>query len=111
MKAVQVEDFSKPVRVVELPIPKIAPNQVLVKQLYSPINPSDTLSAQGKYFATANVPTPFIAGFEASGEVVEVGKDLESRFKSGDKVYYVTMGSWAEYAAVNGESVHLLPEG
>eukprot|EP00331_Platyophrya_macrostoma_P023971 CAMPEP_0176445118 /NCGR_PEP_ID=MMETSP0127-20121128/23489_1 /TAXON_ID=938130 /ORGANISM="Platyophrya macrostoma, Strain WH" /LENGTH=73 /DNA_ID=CAMNT_0017830799 /DNA_START=29 /DNA_END=247 /DNA_ORIENTATION=+ len=73
MKAVQVEDFSKPVKVVDLPIPTIKPNQVLIKQLYSPINPSDSLSISGKYFATANVPTPFIAGFEGSGEVVEVG--------------------------------------
>eukprot|EP00331_Platyophrya_macrostoma_P029303 CAMPEP_0176441526 /NCGR_PEP_ID=MMETSP0127-20121128/21249_1 /TAXON_ID=938130 /ORGANISM="Platyophrya macrostoma, Strain WH" /LENGTH=327 /DNA_ID=CAMNT_0017826319 /DNA_START=40 /DNA_END=1023 /DNA_ORIENTATION=- len=111
MKAIQIEDFSKPVKVAELPIPKIGPNQVLVKHAYSPINPMDVHNVRGGYGPTTSIPRPFNAGFEASGEVVEAGKDLQSKFKPGDKVYYFHVGSWAEYAAVNGDSVHVLPEG
>ena len=109
MKAVQVKDFSKPVEIVEIPIPKISSSQVLVKMLYTPCNPADILSAEGKYFATCNLPLPIGIGFEGTGEVVEVGKDVESKFKPGDKVFCITMGTWAEYVIAEGDSCHLLP--
>ena len=109
MKAIQVEDFTKPVKVVEVPIPKITSNQVLVKMFYAPINPSDLGTTRGKYFATAKLPLPLTPGFEGSGEVVEVGKDYETKFKPGDKVFCITVGTWGEYAVVEGASCHILP--
>ena len=108
-KAVQTKDWSKPVEIVEIPISKISPSQVLVKMLYAPINPSDIISSQGRYIATQNHPLPLTVGFEGTGEVIEVGKDFESKFKPGDKVFYVTLGTWTEYAIVEGDSCHLLP--
>eukprot|EP00331_Platyophrya_macrostoma_P006640 CAMPEP_0176422514 /NCGR_PEP_ID=MMETSP0127-20121128/9775_1 /TAXON_ID=938130 /ORGANISM="Platyophrya macrostoma, Strain WH" /LENGTH=325 /DNA_ID=CAMNT_0017803371 /DNA_START=114 /DNA_END=1091 /DNA_ORIENTATION=+ len=108
MKAIQLEDYMKPMKVVELPIPKIGPNQVLVRHLYSPINPSDESKIKGNLY---KAPTPFIGGTEGSGEVVEVGKDFEFKFKPKDRVYFTAMmGSWAEYVAVDGASCHVLPK-
>ena len=107
MKAVQAKDFSKPVETVEIPIPTISPS--LVKMFYTSCNPADKLSSEGKYFATCNLPLPITIGFEGTGEVVEVGKDCESKFKPGDKIFCFAMGAWAEYVAAEADNCHLLP--
>ena len=109
MKAAQVEEWGKPLKTVEVSIPKISSSQVLVKMFYASVNPSDILSSEGKNSITRSFPLPLTIGYEGTGEVVEVGKDFESKFKPGDKVFCVTMGTWAEYAVSEGDNCHHLP--
>jgi NADPH:quinone reductase-like Zn-dependent oxidoreductase len=88
-------------RVVQRPVPRPGPNEVLVKIAASPINPSDLMFLQGVY--GFKKPTPTVPGFEGSGTVVAVGGStgLMGRYLAGKRVACVTQqtgdGVWAEY--------------
>ena len=76
----------KDLRVVEMEIPKLKPNQVLIKTGACGICGSDVecyegLSKEGRYDLG-----PYTPGHEWGGQIVEVGSDLKSSLKVGDKV-------------------------
>src|SRR6516165_12259468 len=107
MRAVQILAYdSKPesVSLVELPVPRPGPGQVLVHVAASPINPSDLMFLRGLY--GFKKPLPAIPGFEGSGTVVEAGTRMMPRFLKGRRVACaaadanVTGGMWAEYVVV-----------
>jgi NADPH:quinone reductase-like Zn-dependent oxidoreductase len=70
MGAVQIRAYDgKPesVSLVELPVPRPGPGQVLVHVAASPINPSDQMFLRGLY--GFKKPLPAVPGFEGSGTV------------------------------------------
>lgn len=67
------------VRLEELPIPEIGPDEVLLKVIASGICGSDVM----EWYRRDKVP--LVLGHEVAGEVVEVGKNV-SRFQVGDNV-------------------------
>ena len=69
---------------VELPIPTPKPRDVLVKVRAIAVNPVDTKIRKPKDKVELS---PKVLGWDAAGEVVEVGTDV-SLFKVGDLVYY-----------------------
>src|SRR3990172_3126445 len=70
---------NKDVRIEEMPVPKIAPGEILVKVIASGICGSDVM----EWYRIKKAP--LVLGHEITGEVVEVGKDVK-RFKVGDRV-------------------------
>ncbi len=90
-------------RIVQRPVPKPGPNQVLVKVAASPINPSDLMFLEGSY--GFKKPLPVVPGFEGSGIVVGVGSGMMGRFLAGKRVACVVQdkedGVWAEYMVTN----------
>ena len=69
--------------VLQIPIPQIGPNEVLVRSMASGICHSDFDLLSGKYIVPFTYPvTP---GHEWSGQVVEVGGEVKS-IKPGDRV-------------------------
>ncbi len=88
-------------QVTELPVPKPAPGQVLVRVATAPINPSDLMFVRGHY--GVKKPLPAVPGFEGSGTVVAAGS-LAGRLLVGRRVGCVptptTDGTWAEYVVV-----------
>jgi D-arabinose 1-dehydrogenase-like Zn-dependent alcohol dehydrogenase len=70
-------------QVEEVPVPVIAPDELLIRVRASGICHSDYELMSGQFFVP--VPYPVIPGHEWSGEVVEVGKNV-SRFSVGDRV-------------------------
>lgn len=102
MKAVVLEDFSKPLSLISLPIPKPGPNQVLVKLFAAPINPSDLATLSGS-FAGKKQP-PIYPGNEGAGLVVESGGGLMGWRLKGKRVAVnggeSSNGTWAEYIVV-----------
>jgi trans-2-enoyl-CoA reductase len=54
----------------------VGKNQVLVKMLMAPINPSDLNMVQGTYPILPSVPA--VGGNEGLGQVVEVGSEVTS---------------------------------
>ena len=109
MKAIQVQKPGGPeaLTLVDIPVPKPKPNEVVVKISAAGINFIDVYFREGRYPAAL----PFISGQEASGIVSEVGAEVKS-FKPGDRVAYTgIMGAYAEYAAVPADRLVRLPEG
>lgn len=111
MLAVQITAYdSKPesISVVEMPVPRPGPGEVLVKVFASPVNPSDLMFLQGLY--GFKKPLPAVPGFEGSGMVVETGPGMLGRFLKGKRVACaaadakIAGGMWAEYVVT---SAHL----
>jgi NADPH:quinone reductase-like Zn-dependent oxidoreductase len=86
MKAAVFHEFSKdPTRVVkieDIDMPKLKPNEVMIKVEAAAYNYNDLWAIWGE---PIKVPTPHISGSDVGGTVVEVGEDV-SKFKVGDRV-------------------------
>jgi L-iditol 2-dehydrogenase len=68
------------VRVEELPVPQIGPDELLVKVLASGICGTDVM----EWYRIKKAP--LVLGHEITGKIVEIGKDLK-RYKIGDRVF------------------------
>jgi NADPH2:quinone reductase len=108
MQAVQVQKSGGPevLTLVDLPVPKPKPNEVVVKVSAAGVNFIDVYFREGRY----STPLPFVNGQEACGIVSDVGNGVKS-LKSGDRVAYTgTLGSYAQYAAVPSDRVVRVPK-
>lgn len=86
MKAIQVHEFGSPetaIKLEEIPNPQPSETQVKVKVRAAGLNPADVIAITGNF----QIPPvlPLIPGFEAAGEIIEIGKKV-SEFQVGDKV-------------------------
>lgn len=104
MRAVQLRAYDgtpESIAVVEMPVPRPGPGEMLVRVFASPINPSDLMFIRGLYGFKKSLPA--VPGFEGSGTVVEAGTGLTARFLKGRRVACaaadpkVRGGMWAEY--------------
>jgi NADPH:quinone reductase len=108
MKAIQVQKVGGPevLTLVNLPVPKPKPNEVVLAVKASGVNFIDIYLREGRYAASL----PFIDGQEAAGVVTEVGSDVVN-FRPGDRVAYTgVLGSYAEYAAVPADRLVRIPD-
>lgn len=83
MKAIVKE--GKSLQVMDLPIPKPAPGEVLVRIKAAGICYSDVMIYKNLYKGRVPVPDPMIMGHEGAGIVEEVGKGVD-HLRPGDKV-------------------------
>uniref|UniRef100_Q01PT2 Alcohol dehydrogenase, zinc-binding domain protein n=1 Tax=Solibacter usitatus (strain Ellin6076) TaxID=234267 RepID=Q01PT2_SOLUE len=98
MKAIQVLTPGGPesLHLLDAPVPRLGPDQALVKVAASGVNFIDVYFRTGLYKADA----PIAIGSEAAGTVEAVGAGV-TEFKPGDRVAYAMVrGSYAEYAVV-----------
>jgi len=95
------QNFKSAIEIVELPIPKPAPDEVIIRNKFAGINAGfDTLICRGDV-PYINLTLPFDLGVEAVGEVVAVGENVTD-FQVGDAVVTtVRGGGYREYQAVN----------
>ena len=85
-------------------IPKTKPNQVLIKNKATSINPIDLMKREGYgkevFEKIRKNKFPWILGCDVSGIIVEVGSKV-TRFKKGQEVWGCTsgvnQGTYAEY--------------
>ena len=86
MKAAVFREYSKdPTKVVnieDIDMPKLKPNEVMIKIESAAYNYNDLWAIWGE---PIKVPTPHISGSDVAGTVVEAGDDV-SKFKVGDRV-------------------------
>lgn len=116
MKAAYILETGSPdvIRFGELPRPEPAPGQVLVKVEAVAVNPIDTYIRSGA--VAMQLPKPFVIGCDLAGVVESVG-DGVSRFERGMRVWCSNQGllgrqgTFAEYAAVDADWLHPLPDG
>src|SRR5712664_4229498 len=106
MKAIQVHQFGGPevLQLEEIPAPKPAAGQVLVRVHAAGVNPYDTYMRNGTY--AIKPPLPYTPGSDAAGVVEAVGAGV-TKVKPGDRVYTArtVTGAYAEYALALEEQV------
>ena len=113
MKAIQIKQTGGPeaMELVELPVPQAKANEAVVKIQAAGVNFIDVYNREGRYKAAL----PFVLGQEAAGVVSAVGSDVSKDARGvsvGDRVAYtMTMGSYAEYAAVAADRLVKIPAG
>ena len=76
------DDFSKILKIIDIPPPKPQPNEVIFKVKAAALNYDDIWGMRGKPLA---IPLPHISGTDAAGEVIEIGNEVKN-IKVGDRV-------------------------
>uniref|UniRef100_A0A8C7Y7M2 Enoyl-[acyl-carrier-protein] reductase, mitochondrial n=1 Tax=Oryzias sinensis TaxID=183150 RepID=A0A8C7Y7M2_9TELE len=101
-------DPSKVLQLKNVDLPAIGENDVLIKLLAAPINPSDINMIQGTYAILPDLPS--IGGNEGVGTVIETGKKVKS-LKVGDWVIPrdAGLGTWRTEAVFAEEDVISVP--
>ena len=111
MKAIVVHEFGGPevLKLEEIPTPKPAAGQVLVRIHAVGVNPYDTYMRAGTY--AVKPPLPYTPGSDGAGVIEAVGTGV-AKVKHGDRVYVAktVTGAYAEYALALESQVHRLPE-
>uniref|UniRef100_A0A8H7KBS4 Enoyl reductase (ER) domain-containing protein n=1 Tax=Bionectria ochroleuca TaxID=29856 RepID=A0A8H7KBS4_BIOOC len=90
MRSLATQKFGKPenYEILDLPQPEITrPDEILIKVHASSINPVDVKLATGMGKNLLPCPLPFKLGYDVSGTVVAVGKDVPSTLQPGAEVY------------------------
>jgi len=89
-------------------LPPVGPREVRVAMRYAPINPADLNFIEGNYGRPSNPPA--VPGHEGSGEVIEVGAEVES-LAVGDFVIPLHAGGiWAQHLTAPEGYFAKLPE-
>lgn len=109
VKAIVVTAFGKPevLKYVDVDIPTINSNQVLIRVEKTSVNFADIKTRYGK---KEQGKFPFIPGLDAAGVIESVGSEVE-QFKVGQRVAaFPSGGSYAEYIVANESLTFALPD-
>ncbi|XP_001603553.1 enoyl-[acyl-carrier-protein] reductase, mitochondrial [Nasonia vitripennis] len=107
VKSLLYKEYGEPAEVIQITtdsLPSPGDNQVAVKWLYSPVNPADINTIQGKY--PSKPPLPAVPGNEAVGEIVAVGPNTED-LCVGDRVVPngLNKGTWRTHAIYKSQEM------
>ncbi|MGW5191698.1 NADPH:quinone oxidoreductase family protein [Kribbella sp. NPDC004138] len=110
MRALEQPSLDGPgvMRVVDVPVPVVGPDEVLVKVGVAGVNFADVMQTRGTY--DGGPKPPYVAGFEAAGTVVALGEDV-TRVAVGDHVIGTGAGAFAEYMVMAADAVVPVPAG
>ncbi len=96
----------------EMPRPRPARGEVLVRVHAAGLNPVDFKTREGKLKVIQRYPLPAIMGNELAGVVEEPGAGVTS-FAKGDRIFArmpkAAMGAFADHAVVPSDLVALMP--
>ncbi|GAB4211554.1 MAG: zinc-binding dehydrogenase [Synechococcales cyanobacterium] len=101
--------FGDPEQAIELRqvgIPSPAPDEVLIRMEYCPINPADLLLLSGRHFYKPTLPAA--VGIEGTGRVEAVGSQVTA-WQPGDRVAVPFGGTWRQWMALKATEVIPLP--
>jgi len=115
MKAAYINQTGPPevIQYGELPTPKPAPSECLIRVVAVDVNPIDVYVRAGLVPAKLNFP--YIIGRDLAGTVLEVGAEVK-KFKPGDRVWVTGQGSgnrqgtFSEFAVVEEPWLHPTPD-
>ncbi|GMA48820.1 quinone oxidoreductase [Alicyclobacillus contaminans] len=109
MKAVVLTEFGSPdvLKCVNVDMPSIAGNEVLIRVVATSVNFADIKSRYGK---KDSGKLPFIPGLDAAGVIEAVGSDVQ-KFKVGQRVIaFPKTGSYAEYIVADEVLTFAIPD-
>ncbi len=86
MKAAIIQDYQAPIRIDTIDAPALMDDAVLVTVHAASINPIDDILRSGEMKAMMPLTFPHVMGYDVSGEVVAVGKDVTG-LRIGDAVF------------------------
>lgn len=112
MKAIRVHRFGGPevlqYEAIQRPVPEA--DEMLIRVSAAGVNPVDWKMREGR---NKNRPLPMIPGWDVSGVIESVGKDVTD-WKKGDEVYsrpdISRDGAYAEYIAVRASEIARKPK-
>ncbi|MFY9643809.1 MAG: quinone oxidoreductase [Terriglobales bacterium] len=109
MKAIQIQQTGGPevMQLVDVPVPQPKSNEAVVNIKAAGVNFIDVYNREGRYKAAL----PLILGQEAAGVVAAVGADVRDVAVGDAVAYTMTLGSYAEYAAVPADRLVKIPAG
>jgi NADPH:quinone reductase-like Zn-dependent oxidoreductase len=112
MKAIRIHRFGGPevLQLEDVPVPRPASEQVLVRVFAAGVNPVDWKIREGRL---GQFPLPAIIGTDFSGEVEALGPAAE-QFRVGEHVFGVVAdesGSYAEFAVAPVSEIAPIPSG
>lgn len=105
MRAAVVTDAG--LQVLEVPVPRPGPSEILVKVRAASLNRADLAVAAGHQHGPMGGPGT-IPGLEWAGEVAEVGGEVEG-IRPGDRVMCSGAGGYADYAVTDYGRVSPIP--
>lgn len=89
--------------------PGPGPGEYLIRVGAAGVNFADVMQTHGTY--GAGPQAPYVAGFEAAGEIVEVGPDVENPLPPGTHVVGTGPGAFAQYMTMPAAGVLPVPSG
>ncbi len=116
LRAVYYESHGDPdvLQLGELPVPKPAPNQVLVQVAAAGVNPIDRRLRGGELQEYITRTFPVVPGWDLAGRIAEVGDEVTD-WHVGDEVlglaftWSIQHGSYAEYTPVDASAIASKP--
>ena len=116
MKAAILNGYNKngcDLEIRDIPIPKAADNEVLVKIRTAGVNPLDNMIVHGEVKLIVPYSFPLVMGNEFVGIIEKTGAAVKN-FSEGDRVYgrmpLKKIGAFAEYAAIDQRAIAKVPE-
>jgi NADPH2:quinone reductase len=94
--------------ITDAPVPTPGRGEVLIRVGAAGVNFADVMQTRGTYVGGPRAP--YIAGFEAAGEVVALGRGVTG-LEPGDRVIGIGPGAFAEYAVLPAAGAALVPAG
>ena len=116
MKAAILEKYDKKnidIKVLDLDVPEINDDEILVHIKYAGVNPLDNMIIHGEVKLITPYKVPLVMGNEFSGIVEKTGKNVKN-FEVGDRVYarmpLDKIGAFAEYVSINKDALAKIPD-
>lgn len=117
MKAITIDSYGgvEKLQLVDIAVPPIKADQVLVKVKAAAVNPIDWRIRSGMLASFVECQFPVVLGREVAGVVAELG-DQVTDFAVGDEVYgflqqpEMKWGSYAEYVPADAHKLALKPK-
>jgi NADPH:quinone reductase-like Zn-dependent oxidoreductase len=94
----------------ELPVPKLRPNEVLVKTSAFAINAFDIAVRNGTFRNSVTMLFPTILGTDAVGRIVKLGTNVHDYDLGDDVLARPGIGTYAEYFKVSTDHLGLRPK-
>lgn len=109
MKAVFIDDYGavENLRIGEAPEPRIKPSEILVETEFGGLRWGDVMARNG--LPSRARPTPFVAGQEASGVILEVGPEVRG-WTVGQRVMVTGQSCWAKRVAAHPAQLTAVPD-
>jgi NADPH:quinone reductase-like Zn-dependent oxidoreductase len=110
MKAIRLLEYGGQLVFSDVPVPTIAPDEILVKINSTAVNHLDLVKASGAAKQILPIDLPWIPGHEFSGVVEQLGTDV-AEWAPGDAVFGANGvgGAYAEYLAVKAAAIAKKP--